>query len=136
MGSSELTGDMAALLSYRFQVHGRVQKGEPATNCMHLLHADSFLPVCLATPSPVPLCPVFFRKHTHEIAQSLGLVGWVMNTELGTVVGEVEGPLSKMAELKHWLSNVGSPNSSITKAEFSNERSVDACRYKSFEVRR
>lgn len=39
---------------------------------------------------------VYFRKHTEEEAQRLGLVGWCMNTDSGTVTGEVQGPKAKV----------------------------------------
>jgi hypothetical protein len=35
---------------------------------------------------------VYFRKHTQQEAQRLGLVGWVRNTPEGTVTGAIEGP--------------------------------------------
>lgn len=41
---------------------------------------------------------VYFRKHTEEEANRLKLVGWCMNTDAGTVVGEVQGPMD-MVEL-------------------------------------
>ena len=34
---------------------------------------------------------VFFRKYTKKEADKLGLSGWVMNTDNGTVVGVAEG---------------------------------------------
>jgi hypothetical protein len=39
---------------------------------------------------------VWFRRYTVEKAQALGLVGWCMNTESGTVKGEAEGPPEKL----------------------------------------
>ena len=51
---------------------------------------------------------VFFRKHTQIQGNRLGLRGWVMNTEQGTVVGEAHGPASAVAELSTWLSQVAS----------------------------
>ena len=34
---------------------------------------------------------VFFRKYTAAEAKKLKLVGWVMNTESGTVKGQMQG---------------------------------------------
>ena len=66
---------------------------------------------------------VFFRKHTHQTAKGLGLVGWVMNTPQGTVVGEAQGSTSELAKLRAWLEKTGSPKSKIQKAVFTEERS-------------
>jgi acylphosphatase len=61
---------------------------------------------------------VFFRKHTAKEANRLGLRGWVMNTKRGTVRGEVHGNPESMASIRQWLSTVGSPRSTIERAEF------------------
>mmetsp|Transcript_48828 Transcript_48828/g.156401 ORF Transcript_48828/g.156401 Transcript_48828/m.156401 type:complete len:97 (+) Transcript_48828:194-484(+) len=79
---------------------------------------------------------VYFRKYTDEHARSLGLVGWVMNTDAGTVVGEAQGDKGNLAKMRVWLASKGSPKSTITKAEFSDERAVEALDYSKFEVRR
>jgi len=42
---------------------------------------------------------VFFRKHTFEKAQSLNLVGWVMNAKDGSVVGAAQGEKKALSEL-------------------------------------
>ena len=41
---------------------------------------------------------VFFRKYTQKKAQELGLVGWVMNTDKGTVKGEAQ---ARVADTSH-----------------------------------
>eukprot|EP00195_Chlamydomonas_chlamydogama_P008950 CAMPEP_0202902780 /NCGR_PEP_ID=MMETSP1392-20130828/17046_1 /ASSEMBLY_ACC=CAM_ASM_000868 /TAXON_ID=225041 /ORGANISM="Chlamydomonas chlamydogama, Strain SAG 11-48b" /LENGTH=96 /DNA_ID=CAMNT_0049589587 /DNA_START=21 /DNA_END=311 /DNA_ORIENTATION=+ len=79
---------------------------------------------------------VFFRKYTHQQGQALGLRGWVMNTEQGTVVGEMEGPEDKVSAMKVWLSTEGSPKSRIDKAEFADEKTITSVSFASFEVRR
>lgn len=43
---------------------------------------------------------VFFRAATVAQAQQLQLVGWCANTARRTVVGEVQGPLDRLAEMK------------------------------------
>ncbi|CAH1981176.1 unnamed protein product [Acanthoscelides obtectus] len=43
---------------------------------------------------------VFFRKYTEKEANKLGLKGWCMNTSQGTVKGVIEGPSSKVDEIK------------------------------------
>jgi len=79
---------------------------------------------------------VFFRKYTHQEGQKLKLVGWVMNTEKGTVVGQMQGPADKCKKLKEWLSKTGSPKSKIDKAEFKNEKEITKIDFQSFDVRK
>ncbi|XP_061599604.1 acylphosphatase-1 [Cololabis saira] len=77
---------------------------------------------------------VFFRKYTQAEGKKLGLVGWVQNTEAGTVQGQLQGPRSKVKEMQEWLRSTGSPNSHITKAEFSNEKVVQSLEHSSFNI--
>mmetsp|Transcript_13 Transcript_13/g.34 ORF Transcript_13/g.34 Transcript_13/m.34 type:complete len:100 (+) Transcript_13:217-516(+) len=82
---------------------------------------------------------VSFRKYTAARAQELGLVGWVMNTAGGTVVGEAQGPTEQLAQLRTWLQWTGSPKSKITEAKFTAERSGLSrgdLGYTDFEIRR
>ncbi len=79
---------------------------------------------------------VYFRKYTQEEAKKLGLVGWVMNTESGTVVGTLQGPSDKVKTMKNWLEKVGSPKSKIEKCNFANESQVTALGFKAFDVRK
>lgn len=46
---------------------------------------------------------VFFRANTQKVAQSLGVFGWVKNTEDGRVEVLVEGEKEKVEELINWL---------------------------------
>ncbi|KAJ7345010.1 hypothetical protein JRQ81_000960 [Phrynocephalus forsythii] len=39
---------------------------------------------------------VFFRKYTQAEGKKLGLVGWVQNTDDGTVQGQIQGPVVKI----------------------------------------
>ncbi|KAH8243265.1 hypothetical protein KR059_009407, partial [Drosophila kikkawai] len=73
---------------------------------------------------------------TAQTANTLGIKGWCMNTKDGTVKGQLEGPLPQLNEMKHWLQTKGSPQSSITKAEFSPAKEIDAYTFSSFEIRR
>ncbi|KAJ8002201.1 hypothetical protein DPEC_G00177360 [Dallia pectoralis] len=62
--------------------------------------------------------------YTEDEGKKLGVNGWVKNTRQGTVVGQVQGPYSRVNAMKAWLSKVGSPSSRIDRAEFSNERDI------------
>ncbi|KAL3971639.1 glutamate decarboxylase [Sarotherodon galilaeus] len=65
----------------------------------------------------------------------LGLVGWVKNTYKGTVVGQVQGPANMVEEMKVWLSKEGSPTSRITRASFTNQRTIDKLELSGFKTR-
>mgnify|MGYP001043001594 CR=1 FL=1 len=46
---------------------------------------------------------VFFRAHTQEKAQELGLVGWVRNRPDGSVETVAEGEAVQVDHLAEWL---------------------------------
>ncbi|KAM6960868.1 acylphosphatase-1 [Aplochiton taeniatus] len=77
---------------------------------------------------------VFFRKYTQAKGKKLGLVGWVQNTEAGTVQGQLQGPSNKVKQMQEWLKTTGSPKSQIIKAEFKNERKIESLEHSSFTV--
>uniref|UniRef100_A0A3Q4ABU6 Acylphosphatase n=1 Tax=Mola mola TaxID=94237 RepID=A0A3Q4ABU6_MOLML len=77
---------------------------------------------------------VFFRKYTQAEGTKLGLVGWVQNTDAGTVQGQLQGPRIKVQEMQKWLTSSGSPKSKISKAEFKNERTVSKLEHSSFKI--
>ncbi|KAF1595346.1 UNVERIFIED_CONTAM: Acylphosphatase-1, partial [Eudyptes robustus] len=77
---------------------------------------------------------VFFRKYTQGEAKRLGLVGWVQNTSHGTVQGQIQGPTARVRELQEWLRKTGSPQSRISRAEFSNEKKITALEHKDFQI--
>uniref|UniRef100_A0A8C8R4M5 Acylphosphatase n=1 Tax=Pelusios castaneus TaxID=367368 RepID=A0A8C8R4M5_9SAUR len=77
---------------------------------------------------------VFFRKHTQAEGKKLGVVGWVQNTEHGTVKGQLQGPTDKVRELQEWLRKTGSPRSQIIRAEFHNEKKIGALEFRNFSI--
>ncbi|BFZ07571.1 hypothetical protein BsWGS_10610 [Bradybaena similaris] len=77
---------------------------------------------------------VFFRKHTESQAKKLGLSGWVKNTATGTVVGVIEGPDDKVAIMKKWLQETGSPKSHILKCVFKDEKRISSKSFPGFSV--
>ncbi|KAH8852120.1 Acylphosphatase-2 [Schistosoma japonicum] len=78
---------------------------------------------------------VCFRKYASHFAKANGIVGWIKNTENGTVTGECEGSSVGVDAFKHWLCNVGSPNSHIDKCQFKNERKISQLHFKGFNIR-
>lgn len=79
---------------------------------------------------------VFFRKYTQQEATKLKLVGWVMNTEEGTVIGQMQGKEDAIKKMKDWLKTKGSPKSRIDKTEFNSEKEIKSLDFKTFEVRK
>ena len=78
---------------------------------------------------------VLFRKYTQSKANSLGVRGWIRNTERRTVRGELEGNIDILATMKEWLRNEGSPRSRIDRAIFRNEKEIEQYTFKEFYVR-
>uniref|UniRef100_A0A0L8GQ97 acylphosphatase n=1 Tax=Octopus bimaculoides TaxID=37653 RepID=A0A0L8GQ97_OCTBM len=77
---------------------------------------------------------VFFRKCTQIKAKELNVVGWVMNTNQKTVKGVIQGSREQIVPMKKWLSEEGSPSSSIEKCEFSKEVFIPTLKFKKFEI--
>ena len=59
---------------------------------------------------------VFFRKYIQKEAINLNIVGWCMNTERDTVIGQIQGTEKSIKNMKEWLAKKGSPKSKILKA--------------------
>ncbi len=59
-----------------------------------------------------------------------------MNTEKGTVVGQMQGKEVSVLKMKEWLKNTGSPKSKIEKAQFTSEKKIHKLEYKLFDVRK
>ncbi|TPP58605.1 Acylphosphatase [Fasciola gigantica] len=79
---------------------------------------------------------VFFRKYAANFAKENGLVGWVMNTEKGTVCGIFEGNTDAVNLFKNWLSKTGSPKSRIERLEIKSEKPIDTRQFSDFTIRR
>ena len=78
---------------------------------------------------------VFFRKYTQEKAKSIGVRGWIRNTEKRTVQGELEGDTSTIETMKNWLRREGSPSSRIDQAVFKNEREIQEYSFTKFSIK-
>lgn len=77
---------------------------------------------------------VYFRKYTQKRAKELGITGWVMNTPNNSVKGVIEGPEKSISKMKLWLKTIGSPQSKIVLAEFSNEQRINKNNYYNFVI--
>ena len=78
---------------------------------------------------------VFLRKYTQEKAKSLGVRGWIRNTEKRTVQGVLEGENGIIETMKNWLRREGSPSSRIDQAVFKNEREIQEYSFTKFSVK-
>lgn len=63
---------------------------------------------------------VFFRAHTQEKAEELGVTGWVANEADGTVVVVAEGPENKINELIDWCHG-GPTSATVEKVKVEEE---------------
>lgn len=63
---------------------------------------------------------VWFRAHTKEKADELGLTGWVRNLPDGRVEAVFEGDEVLVEEMIRWC-HIGSPHSKVTKVEVIEE---------------
>lgn len=48
--------------------------------------------------------------------------------------GQVQGPAARVRELQEWLRKTGSPQSRISRAEFTNEKKVEALEHDDFQI--
>ncbi|EDV98448.1 acylphosphatase-2 [Drosophila grimshawi] len=78
---------------------------------------------------------VQMRKATRSLALSNGVRGWVMNTDRGTVQGELEGTLPSVNELKFWLLCFGSENAIVDRAEFTPTLEIPVHSFDGFTIR-
>nr|XP_016929757.1 acylphosphatase-2 [Drosophila suzukii] len=78
---------------------------------------------------------VCLRKQTRDLATLNQVRGWVMNTDEGTVKGQLEGTLPKVNELKFWLLNFGSPRAIIERAEFTPTKEITSHNFSRFSIR-
>lgn len=61
---------------------------------------------------------VYFRAHSKEQADNLGLVGYVKNTQDGKVYIEVEGEEANLNKFIAWC-KTGSPQAEVTNVEMT-----------------
>jgi acylphosphatase len=67
---------------------------------------------------------VFFRKYTKEVANQLGLRGYVRNQKDGSVMITACGTYSDVDKLIKWC-HLGSPMSSVTDVEVNESNPVE-----------
>ena len=75
---------------------------------------------------------VFFRDSTQEIAEQLGLTGWVKNLPDGRVEALFEGPSERVREMIRWCEQ-GPPHAKVD--DVDTEFEVSQGDLKGFEVR-
>lgn len=61
---------------------------------------------------------VWFRKHTAEKAEQLGLSGWVRNEPDGSVLIHAEGAAEALEKFLHWC-GTGPPSANVVEVDSS-----------------
>lgn len=74
---------------------------------------------------------VFYRASTRQMAQSLGLLGWVRNLPDGRVEALACGDEEKLAKLETWLSQ-GPPMAEVDRVDVEPAEQAD---YPDFGIR-
>jgi len=72
---------------------------------------------------------VFFRKCTKEMAEKLGITGWVKNEENGDVTVSIEGEESVCFTMLDWLKS-GSPRSEVKSLFIEKQQCKDHQQFK------
>jgi acylphosphatase len=105
---SDLAQPVRNLIHINFPFTSRIAKGPVAFASSSMSHGlgPSLAAVDFEVHGRVQ--GVFFRAFTGDKARQLGLVGWVRNTNAGTVQGSAQGPADKLEEFKvsegtHWM---------------------------------
>ncbi|KAA3674019.1 acylphosphatase [Paragonimus westermani] len=114
---------MSMLRACEFEVFGRVQGEE--LNLLFLI-LSSFQEYFLERD----------LQYASNYAKELGVVGWVKNTDRGTVCGAVEGREEAVDLFKKWLSSTGSPKSRIDRCQFKSEKPIANTTFTDFSIRR
>nr|XP_037870580.1 acylphosphatase-2 isoform X2 [Bombyx mori] len=81
------------------------------------------------------ICSCYFPKYCKELAQQLGIGGWVKNTKKGTIVGKLQGTKAQLDHMINWLSTTGSPGCKIEKCDLTNWEYVARIAYTDFSIR-
>lgn len=74
---------------------------------------------------------VFFRAHTRDCAQSLGLTGWVKNSPDGRVEAVFEGEEATVEDAINWCSTK-QPFADVTSKEVQMSKTLDE--FESFTI--
>ncbi|XP_057661155.1 acylphosphatase-1-like [Diorhabda carinulata] len=77
---------------------------------------------------------VLFKEYTAITASSTNVRGWCMNSDNNSISGVLEGCVSNVEVMKHWLKNVGSPKSKVEQVIFTNEIDIEHLTYDSFNI--
>ncbi|XP_046962447.1 acylphosphatase-2 [Vanessa cardui] len=77
----------------------------------------------------------YFTKYCKDLAEQLGITGWVKNTKNGTIVGKVQGTKSNLDYMLDWLSTKGSPGCKIEKCDLRNWQYLSRLDYNNFSIR-
>ncbi|KAG7306223.1 hypothetical protein JYU34_008826 [Plutella xylostella] len=76
-----------------------------------------------------------FIKYCKELAEMLGLGGWVKNSKSGTIVGKMQGLKGPLDHMIDWLQTTGSPGCKIERCELTNWQHLARLDYNTFSIR-
>ncbi|XP_051863345.1 acylphosphatase-1 isoform X2 [Drosophila albomicans] len=74
-------------------------------------------------------------KYTLRRAQKLGVRGWCMNSENGTILGLIQGNPRSFEAMRLWLTYTGSPTSRIDKCVFGPTTELVEFTFEEFTIR-
>ncbi|XP_063822802.1 acylphosphatase-1 [Ostrinia nubilalis] len=77
----------------------------------------------------------YFTKYCKELAEQIGITGWVKNSKKGTIVGKIQGNKSVLDHMIEWLKTTGSPGCKIEKCELTNWEYLARLDYTDFGIR-
>ncbi|XP_054722628.1 acylphosphatase-2-like [Uloborus diversus] len=78
---------------------------------------------------------VNFIQHAKEIADRLGVRGWIRITRYGTAMGQIQGEKDRVEEMALWLRHTGSPGCRIEFVAYQNWKVIDGFEYRKFNAR-
>ncbi|GFQ93957.1 acylphosphatase-like domain-containing protein [Trichonephila clavata] len=78
---------------------------------------------------------VNFIQCAREVAERLGVRGWIKMSFYGTAMGQIQGEKERVDEMALWLRHTGCPRSRIHFVDFQNWRVTDGFEYRKFNAR-
>ncbi|XP_047502511.1 acylphosphatase-2-like [Penaeus chinensis] len=76
-----------------------------------------------------------FTKDAKNLADRLGITGWIKNSKSGTVMGRVQGAKSSVDQMVKWLSEEGSEGCKIERCQLTNQKAIVRPDYPKFTLK-
>ncbi|XP_015918961.1 acylphosphatase-2-like [Parasteatoda tepidariorum] len=78
---------------------------------------------------------VNFVTHAKDIADRLGVKGFIKLTPYGSAIGQIQGEKEHVDEMALWLRHTGCPRSRIYTVDYQNWKVTDGFEYRNFNAR-